>query len=63
MLRKLRNAYYKNANSVDAIQRNNIALLTDMIFAQPIVEAVSLQASVNSMELNHGDRKNTFLVR
>lgn len=58
MLKKLRNVYFTNTTSVDAIQHGNIALLSDMYFGDSTVKATILQTKANNNE-----RKNTFLMR
>lgn len=63
MLKKLRDVYYKNISSIDAIQRNNIALLSDMKYIHGTAKAAILQANANTVESNPTQNKNTFLFR
>lgn len=56
-MEKLRLAYFSNATTTDAINRANLALMSDLEIADGILKAVALQANANN------GRKKTFLFR
>lgn len=62
---KLRLAYFTDTNSIDAIRRGNVALMSDLEFSDGILKATVLQAkaNANNKNTNEGDSKNTFLYR
>lgn len=56
-MEKLRLAYFSNATTADAINRANLALMSDLEITDGVLKAMALQANANS------GQKNTFLFR
>lgn len=59
----LRNAYFSDTSSVDAIQRSNIALWSYAGFIYGTIKAAVFQANANNKGQNPSEHKNTFLYR
>lgn len=57
-LKKLREAYFSNATSIDVIKRANTDLFSAAVFNYGIIKATIFQANANKI-----GRKNTFLFR
>lgn len=63
VLEKLKVAYYSNVSDVNSIIDANIALMTDLNFADTILKNVALQADANTRAADKNQHKNTFFVR
>lgn len=62
VVEKLRDVYFKNISSVEAIRDNNIAVLSDLHMIDSVLRTVILQANVNNGK-NKSQHRNTFLFR
>lgn len=59
----LNEVYFTNATTFDAVVRQNIAYLSDVIVRDDVLKSVAHQANVNNRNVDKSKRKNTFLFR
>lgn len=60
---QLRKAYLSDTSTPDAIQKGNIALVSDSVTTDGILKSVVLQAKANDRSGKNCCRKNTFLYQ
>lgn len=59
----LNQSYFTNVTSNDAIVRQNIAYLSDVIIRDNVLKSVVYQTIANNKGADKSQRKNTFLFR
>lgn len=60
----LRKAYFLNTTQVNAIRRQNIALMSDLFFTNGILRTIMRQANANNKDDNSpGRERNTYFFR